>query len=458
MPHSCKLLLLAILTSLYATSVQAQKGPPRRTPAQVGIDYPIVACRMPVPQHPTQEEFPDAFRMSLKIGPYSALVLIHPSGKEEILFQPKGKGSCVDPFVSYDGRTIYFAVFEDPTSINVQRYLTRSPAHIWKLDVATRRATQLTFGNEMTWRDSANKIDPRYGPFDISPVELPDGRILFLSTRDGQFSVTARFPSPAFWRMNADGSNLEKMEYFSMSGCQHPLVLQDGRVIWTHRHNAGRRNRGGHNYALMSANQDLSDIKSFAGLHHRASAWHFATQLSDGDVVTTVYYHSNNFGHGALVRFPANPNDPSGNDFHPAHKGTNWAQNNIYGHTDHYRRIGERLATPWFLSKYYASLTFDAPARIMADGTRTGKSTMPAGTPDGHMVFIWSSGGVHDSRSHNADMFPNMKICFARNGMIPKRNDLIVLKESEHHYYMYPKPLVSYMRIHGMARPKLTAE
>jgi len=37
------------------------------------------------------------------------------------------------------------------------------------------------------------------------------------------------------------------------------------------------------------------------------SAFHFATQLSNDDVVVEDYYNLNNFGLGALYRFPLNP-------------------------------------------------------------------------------------------------------------------------------------------------------
>lgn len=421
-----------------------------RTPSQVGIGYDIVAVRMPKQAVQQQEHFQDAFNMSLFIGRGAELVIIHPDGSEELLFSGGPNASATDPFVSYDGRTVYFSLFVDPEDINPQRFLSYSPAHIWKVDVATKQATQLTFGTSPAFRDSARRIDPRYALFDVAPIELPDGRILFLSTRDGQFSVTGRWPAPVFWRMNPDGSNLERMEWFSQAGCQHPFILKDGRIIWTHRHNAGRRQIGGHNYALMAANQDLSDIQPFAGLHYRASAWHFATELSGGDIVTAVYYHGNNFGHGTLVRFPVDGQDPSGHHFYPADKSPLPGQTNSYGVNDHYRRVAEQLVGSWQLAPT-GVLAYDAASPFLPSGARAGKSTMPAAIPGGHMLFVWSPGEVHVAGGEDA--VPDMKICFGKDGWLNSPDDVIILAQRPSHHYMHPKPLVPYYDIHGVARP-----
>ncbi len=434
-----------------AAAVLPGQGPQRVTPAQVGINYDLVAVKMPMPPDPIDTDFQDAFNNSVFIGAGAELVLIHPDGSEEVLFSAGPQASVVDPSVSYDGRTVYFSLFEDPRNRNPQRLLSLRPAHIWKINVATRRATQLTFGNEVAWRDSANQIDPRYALFDVAPVELPDGRILFLSTRDGNHALTGPWPSPAFWRMNPDGSNLERMEWFSMAGCQHPIVLKDGRIVWTHRHDAGRRApTGAHTYPLMIADQDLSNFKSFAGMHFPLSSWHFLTQMPDEDIVVTAYYHLNSCGHGPLVRFPLHSGHPSGNDFGPVMQNPGVYQVNGYGLNDSYPRVGESLVTPWTTTLYWEPLTQDRPSKLLPSGIRAGKTTMPAALPGGDLVFVWSAGETH---IRSFPWFPDMKVAFIQGGMAQQHGDMKILKEEAGYQYMHPRPLVPYSAVHGVPRP-----
>ena len=53
-------------------------------------------------------------------------MLLHPDGSEELLVAG-GDGAVTDPFVSFDGRSVYYAYFHDmrPQAINTQRNLPR---------------------------------------------------------------------------------------------------------------------------------------------------------------------------------------------------------------------------------------------------------------------------------------------------------------------------------------------
>lgn len=190
-----------VVTAAVAGIGEAQSGPPVMTPAQAGIAYRIVACRMPVAGNEERDAFPDAANMSLYIGRGTDLVLIHPNGTEELLYDATGNEAVVDPLVSFDGRTVYFSKFVDPEDWHPQIgwwRLSRSPAHLWKIDVQTRVATQLTFGTRPNWQDSAHQVNPGYGLFDVAPIELADGRILFLSNRDGTYGQDGSYPAMKF--------------------------------------------------------------------------------------------------------------------------------------------------------------------------------------------------------------------------------------------------------------------
>ena len=152
------------------------------------------------------------------------------------------------------------------------------------------------------------------------------------------------------------------------------------------------------------------------------------------------------------MRFPTDAKHPSGKHFHPADPNPQPGQTNSYGVNDHYRRVGEQLVGPWQLAAS-AVLTYDAPSPwLPSGGGRAGKTTMPAALPGGHMLFVWSPGEVHVAGGQTA--YPDMKVCYAKDGRLDDPQDVIVLKENSSYHYMHPKPVVEYFDIYGIVRPK----
>ena len=466
---------LALLSALAGTLAgqTTVAGPVISIPIQPQpLPYKIVAVRMPREANPANEvaeNFPDASNHSLYVGRKADLVLIHPNGTETMLVDAShvfgaggGQGahpnaSIVDPVVSFNGRNVYFSWFEDPQDWNTQRDLSRKPAHIMRVNIASGALTQLTDGATIEFADTANAIDPQYAKFDVAPTPLPGGKLLFLSNREGILDAVSRKPAMRFFRMNNDGSNVEVIENFTQGTCEHPIVLKDGRIVWTHMHPAGRRQYANGNYPLMIAEPDMSDWKTFAGVHYRDTAWHFTAQLSNGDVVTVGYYHFNNFGHGTLLRMPV---DPAGQDWGPVttngltYPKYGWpmhAQSQFTFGTDSFPRIGETAITPWNLA---GSLSKDDPSPIITlqDGTQqhAGKLTMPSGAPNNDLLCIWSPGGVN---KRNVWMPPHMKIACIPGGDAPNFEDMDIIHEDDNYHYMYPKAVVTYAAIYGQSTP-----
>src|SRR5436190_13146780 len=390
-------LLPLLFPCVAAAMLRAQTPAPiSAQPQIIGITYDIVAVRMPRAATPAQEErenFPDAFNHSLYIGRGADLVLIHPNGTETVLVDASAaipgqtfpNASCTDPFVSYDATHVYFSWFEDPKDFNTQRDLSKKPAHIMKVNVSTGVITQLTSGATIQYADTGNAINPQFAEFDVAPLMLPDGRILFLSNREGIMDVGVKFPAMRFYRMEADGKNVEPIENFTQGTCEHPIILKDGRIVWTHFHPAVRRTMGTGNYPLMVANPDMNDWKTFAGVHFQNAAFHFTGQLTDGDVVTCVYYHYNNFGHGTIVRMPLTV---PGQVQHFAPKSVSLLTYNPYGWpghaqpayiggNDHFSRLGEQVVTPWSHNQG-VSIAYDESSPYLGGGVYAGKATMPS--------------------------------------------------------------------------------
>src|SRR5215472_10550376 len=119
---------------------------------------------------------------------------------------------------------------------------------------------------------------------DVAPHFLPDGRIVFASSRqegekavlidEGEQEFSAGIENdrnePAFTPhvMNGDGTNIHQIEY-NMSHDLDPSVLNDGRVMFTRWDNPDGREQGMHLYAM---NPDGSNLQLLYGKHSHDTA------------------------------------------------------------------------------------------------------------------------------------------------------------------------------------------
>ena len=103
------------------------------------------------------------------------------------------------------------------------------------------------------------------GPYDdFSPRYLPDGKILFLSTRRGGFHRCGRGPCPVHTLAlaEADGSNPRVISFHETHEWD-PAVLNDGRVIYTRWDYVDRN--AVYYQQLWSVRPDGSDVRAFYG-------------------------------------------------------------------------------------------------------------------------------------------------------------------------------------------------
>jgi mono/diheme cytochrome c family protein len=71
------------------------------------------------------------------------------------------------------------------------------------------------------------------GPFmDVSPQYLPDGRIVFISSRSKAYGLCQPHEMTGIFTMNPDGSDIVRIGYGSLAETS-PAVLDDGRVLYT---------------------------------------------------------------------------------------------------------------------------------------------------------------------------------------------------------------------------------
>ncbi len=150
--------------------------------------------------------------------------------------------------VSFDGQRLLFAfcpVDEVPPDRDAH------PAvfyHLYEVTVDGKRVRQVTDG-----------------PFDdFSPRYLPDGRILFLSTRRGGFHRCGRGPCPVYTMavVEANGSNPHPISFHETHEWD-PVVLNDGSILYTRWDYVDRH--AVHYQQLWCVRPDGSNVRAYYG-------------------------------------------------------------------------------------------------------------------------------------------------------------------------------------------------
>ena len=148
-----------------------------------------------------EHDLPSPVKMGRKLY---ALRPGSPVAKPTLLLDA-GRGAIGSPSVSFDGRWIYVSMAREGESF----------FHIYRIPAAGGEPQRLTDG-----------------PFhDIDPAELPDGRLVFASTRIGYFEEYHSPPSRALFVMNADGRNIKPITHTIIFD-NEPEVMADGRIIF----------------------------------------------------------------------------------------------------------------------------------------------------------------------------------------------------------------------------------
>ena len=116
-----------------------------------------------------------------------------------------GTGALGSPSVSFDGRWIYVSMAPGGEAF----------FHIYKIGAEGGAPQKLTDG-----------------PFhDIDPCELPDGRLVFTSTRIGTFEEYHNTPSRALFTMDSEGRSITPLTHTIVFD-NEPEVLADGRILF----------------------------------------------------------------------------------------------------------------------------------------------------------------------------------------------------------------------------------
>ncbi|QDU98521.1 HzsA-related protein [Lignipirellula cremea] len=458
--------LLWLLLLLAASPVWAEKhtGVLNIKPAEISsdasvkYDYPIVYVRSPRWVEDRGEQRPARwaeFAHAFSVTPGSDLMLLYPDGKEELLVAG-GEGAVQDPYVSFDGETVYYTHFHQATSEP-----NAAGADIYRIHVPSRKIVQLT---KQEFAPSYPGEDQRYGVYHMHPCPVPGGRVAFVSSRNGYLPSPKSYPqiSMQLHTMDDDGQNLETIGHFNLAGALHPVILKDGRLLFSSLENMGLRNYI--LWGIWSIHPDGSNwapVVSALHGHSSPSAWHFQTQLSDENVVVELYYNQNQKGFGSLFRIP--PTAPAGESaFGPGdiadERNPGW---DFLGYNGKSFRVpftpnGMTSLTPWIRTNDFPAWPADAADE---NSPRIGKVTHPCGAPDNHLLLSWTLGPIGGSagavRPHMGPQPIDSGIYLVKNAeATTEPGQMLLIKNDPKYNEQWPRPLVSYQRVYGVAEPK----
>ena len=487
---SCVLLSVAWCASLVGAADKEtlylqplNVNPPHiSTDPDVKYDYDIVYVRARRAGDLVHQRFYTDFSQPVTMEPGADLMLLHPDGTEELLVEG-GKGSVTDPVVSFDGQWVYYVLIHNLEHRN-QWSPPKEGADIFKIHLATRRIVRLTNqqftpnlgavnpGTGETPRDAragSGGASYNYGVYNMGPYPLPGGRLVFTSNRDG-FRPANGYPAIALQLFVMDDSdqdvdplddapgNIEKIGHLNIAGALHPVVLTDGRIMFSTLESQGIRS--GISWGIWTIHPDGTNWAPLVSAFDPGGAsngFHFQTQLSDGTVVVEEYYNQNNSGFGSFVRLPPKPAAGTA-AFGPAYMHREHNQPWRFGRHDNGRGkfyfmpfmpVGSVALTPFALNNEGPA---DASIPGDKDAPRVGKVTHPAGAPDNHLLTIWSPGPAN----HQYTYLPQIDggIYLIRNGaVVDEPGQMLLIKNDPRYNESWPRAIVPYRRIYGRDEP-----
>jgi hypothetical protein len=352
-----------------------------------------------------------------------------------------------------------------------------------------------------------------YGVFNMGPCPLPGGRIAFTSNRDG-FRPAKGYPAIALQLFVMDDrdsnigeeenpTNLEKIGHLNISGALHPVVLMDGQIMYSTLESQGMRSDI--LWGVWLIRPDGTKWSSLVPAFDPGGApngFHFQTQLSNGDIVVEEYYNQNNSGFGAYIKLPPTTQGAFGGGFGGggfsgewrtfANRGygvTNISASGSYGGGGGFGGFGgsppafgsadmrddrnpswrfgrfDNGKGKWYRMPFMPNpsksltpfaLNGEGPADHAVLGDKkspaVGKFTHPSGAPDNHLLTCYSPGPVN----HQYTYLPQLDggIYLLKEGKpVDEPAQLRLIKNDPEYNECWPRALVPYARIYGIARP-----
>ncbi|MEI7903205.1 MAG: hypothetical protein WCK89_23440, partial [bacterium] len=204
-------------------------------------------------------------------------------------------GAVRNPDLNYDADKVAFA-FCDHSDTNRKRFWLYEAA----LDGSSvRQLTGTARDTFETWQDRATAVIE-----DNDPCYLPDGNIVFISTRSQSFGRChgGRYnPAWVLHRCDADGNNIRQLS-FANENEYEPAVLNDGRIVFTRWEYTNRHEMLFHK--LWWCRPDGTSVAHFFGNDMIAPMEFVEASAIPGSgrvVATAQGHHSYNTGTAVLI-------------------------------------------------------------------------------------------------------------------------------------------------------------
>ena len=147
--------------------------------------------------------------------PGGALKILDPrTGQVSVLLDPGPEGLVRDPEVHFDGRKVIFSM----------RKARDENYSIYELEVDPRNAYAVVPG-------SLRRLTNERDATDIDPCYLPDGKIIFSSTRDPKYCHCNMHIMANLYRIDGDGANIHQIGKSTLFE-GHASLMPDGRVLY----------------------------------------------------------------------------------------------------------------------------------------------------------------------------------------------------------------------------------
>jgi hypothetical protein len=456
------------------------KIPHISTDKSVKYDFDIVYVRAQRAGDKIHKRFYTDFSAPVTLEPGADLMLLHPDGSEEVLVKGGEAGSITDPMVSFDGQWVYYSHVRGLKNYS-QWNPPRQGADLYKIHVKSRKIVRLT-NQKFSPNTGAAKWPKDYrtsesgkshlesGVFNMGPCPLPGGKLVFTSNREG-YRPARGYPAVAlqlFVMDDRDSSigdqeepqNLEKIGYLNLSGALHPVILKDGRIMYSTLESQGIRD--GILWGIWTIHPDGTNWNPLVSAFDPGGApngFHFQTQLSEGSLIVEEYYNQNNSGFGTYIKLPPSP--PAGYPaFGPAFmqdpRNRPWRMGRYdNGRPRLYRMpfmpTGSIALTPFALGTEGPA---DRSIRGDKNSPAVGKFTHPSGAPDNHLLTVYSPGPVN----HQYTFLPQLDggIYLLKKGeVVEEPAQLLLIKNDPNYNESWPRAVVPYERIYGVKEPKM---
>ena len=218
------------------------------------------------------------------------------TGQITVLLEDES-GGIRDPQLSYDGTKVLFAY----------RRGGEHPFHLYEINIDGTELRQLTDGTDD----------------DIEPTYLPDGGIMFCSSRCRRFVNCWHTRVATLYRCDADGSNIRILS----SNNDHdntPWVLHDGRILYMRWEYVDRSQV--HYHHLWTTNPDGTNQTVYYGNMHPGIAMLDAKPIPDSDKIVASFSPGHgrpeHFGHVTVVTPKSGPDDLG--SAHNISRQSNW--------------------------------------------------------------------------------------------------------------------------------------